>query len=191
MSRWNEASGVQRGDEYDVRWAEMERAGENPHGEADFICRYEPKSVLDAGCGTGRVAIELSRRGLDVAGVDLDPAMLDTARAKAPDVSWALADLTTVDLGRTFDLVAMPGNVMIFLAPGTEEAVVANLARHLVTDGVLIAGFQVSADRLGLDRYDSACASVGMDLADRYSTWYGERYDGGDYAVSVHARRAD
>ncbi|MDQ5854995.1 MAG: SAM-dependent methyltransferase, partial [Actinomycetota bacterium] len=52
--------------DYDARWRRMEAAGANPHGEADFVFSYGPRSVLDAGCGTGRVAIELARRGLDV-----------------------------------------------------------------------------------------------------------------------------
>ena len=55
--------------------------------------------------------------------------MLDTARAKAPELEWHLADLLDIDLARTFDLVALPGNVMIFLSPGTEADVVANMAR--------------------------------------------------------------
>ena len=75
MTRWGNAAGVQRGSAYDRRWAEMEEAGHNPHGEADFLSGFSPSSVLDAGCGTGRVSIELSARGADVVGVDLDPAI--------------------------------------------------------------------------------------------------------------------
>src|SRR6188768_254715 len=119
------------GDAYDARWKEMAAKGESIHGEADFVCRFQPTSVLDAGCGTGRAAIELAGRGIDVVGVDLDDSMLAAARAKAPDETWINADLLDVELGRTFDVVVLPGNVMIFLAPGTEAAVVANLARHV------------------------------------------------------------
>ena len=164
----------------------MAEAGHNPHGEADFLSRYAPMSVLDAGCGTGRVAIELERRGIDVVGVDLDPAMLDQAREKSPDTVWVLGDLLTVDLGRTFEMVALPGNVMIFVAEGTESAVVANLARHLGPGGLLVAGFQVADDRLPLRRYDEACRAAELELVDRFSTWEAAPYSGEDYAVSVH-----
>src|ERR671917_2095603 len=107
--------------DYDERWRHMEAAGANPHGEADFVFAYGPSSVLDAGCGTGRVAIELARRGFDVVGVDVDRSMLDRARSKSPDVPWIQRDLADpeFDLGRQFDVVVLAGNVMIFLAPGT------------------------------------------------------------------------
>ena len=59
-SRWSEHDGVQRGADYDARWHHLEAAGHAIHGEADFVCRFSPVSVLDAGCGTGRVAIELA-----------------------------------------------------------------------------------------------------------------------------------
>src|SRR5579863_6979176 len=71
---------------YDDAWKRLEAGGHNPHGEADFVVSLRPTSVLDAGCGTGRVAIELARRGLDVVGVDLDPVMLRQAEAKAPEL---------------------------------------------------------------------------------------------------------
>ncbi len=158
------------------------------HGEADFLCRFEPLSVLDAGCGTGRVAIELARRGVEVVGVDLDPPMLAEARAKAPDLAWVEADLVDLDLGRTFDVVATPGNVMLFVARGTEGDVVRRLAAHLADEGVLVAGFQLTA-RYQLAHYDADCDAAGLDLVERYATWECDPWiAGGDYAVSVHRR---
>jgi SAM-dependent methyltransferase len=165
----------------------MAAAGRSIHGEADFVSRFEPDSVLDAGCGTGRVAIELARRGIEVVGVDLDPLMLAEARAKAPELTWVEADLVELDLGRTFDVVAAPGNVMIFLARSTEREVVRRLATHLAPDGALVAGFQLTT-RYGLARYDDDCAAAGLTLVERYSTWECDPWNDGDYAVSVHRR---
>lgn len=174
------------GDTYDARWKEMAAKGQSIHGEADFVCRFGPASVLDAGCGTGRVAIEIANRGIDVVGVDLDEKMLAAARAKAPDLTWVTGDLLDVDLGRTFDVVALPGNVMIFLAPGTETAVVANIARHVAPGGHLVAGFQLNRG-YELERYDADCTAAGLVLAARFATWEGGPWrSGGDYAVSVH-----
>ena len=188
QNRWL-ASRTTSGDSYDATYEQRAAAGQDVHGEADFVEAYTPASVLDAGCGTGRVGRELARRRIEVVGVDLDPEMLATARRKAPDVVWHEADLGAIELGRTFDAIVMAGNVMIFLPPGSEQAVVANMARHLGNAGVLIAGFQVMRGRLSLDRYDAIAATAGLRLAERFATWEHDAWrEGGDYAVSVHRR---
>ena len=184
-SRW-ERTDAARGDDYDARWKALEASGHDPHGEVAFVMRFEPESVLDAGCGTGRVAIELARRGVIAVGVDLDPAMLDTARRKDPQLEWVCADLASLDLDRRFDVVVMAGNVMIFVEPGTEAQVVARMAAHLGPGGRLIAGFELGQS-LGLEGYDAAAAAAGLALEARYATWDGDPVAPGvRYAVSVH-----
>lgn len=181
---------MSRGDDYDLRFSERAAAGLDVHGEADFVQALGPTSVLDAGCGTGRVAIELARRGVSVMGVDVDPEMLARARAKAPALDWRLGDLATVELpARAFDVVVLAGNVMIFVESGTEAAVVANLAPSLAPGGALVAGFQLKPDRLSVADYDRYCADAGLVLAERWSTWDRRRWSSSDdYAVSVHRR---
>ena len=173
----------------------MEARGEWVHGEADLVCWFEPGSVLDAGCGTGRVTIELDRRGVDVVGVDVDERMLAEARSKAPRVPWILGDLSDVtvagpgdDAARHFDVAVLAGNVMVFVEIGTEAAVVANMARHLAVGGRIVSGFQLGLTPLTLDDYDRFAAAAGLELEHRWSTWDREPYDGGSYAVTVHRR---
>lgn len=184
-NRWLTEAG-DRSATYDQRWDEAAAAGRNVHGEADLVERLGPASVLDAGCGTGRVAIELARRGIEVVGVDVDPSMLARAGEKAAELRWVQADLAGVDLGRTFDVVVMAGNVMIFLAPGTEAQVVANLARHVAPGGSLVAGFSLQPGRLDLATYDAHAGAAGLVLTERWATWDQEPFAGGEYAVSVH-----
>lgn len=177
------------GDDYDVPYERRAAAGENVHGEADFVESLGVRAVLDAGCGTGRVARELARRGLEVLGVDLDPGMLSTARRKGPHLAWHLADLAQLDLGREFDAVVAAGNVMIFLTPGTEPTVLHNFARHLRPGGLLVAGFQLTSGRLNLADYDRLAADAGLRLSQRFATWDRQLWrPGADYAVSVHQR---
>lgn len=186
MNRWleEERPGAE---EYDRRFRQAEEAGGDVHGEADFVAALGPRRVLDAGCGTGRVAVELARRGVDVVGVDLDPDMLAVARRKAPHLDWRQGDLGEVRLGPPpFDVAVMAGNVMIFLAPGAEAAVVANMARHLAPGGALVAGFRLDA-HLGVDDYDGLCRRAGLEPAGRWATWDRAPWPGaGDYAVSLH-----
>ena len=191
MSRWSDRGGVLSGAEYDSRWAAMAAAGEPIHGEADLVSALLESyghgpgaSVLDAGCGTGRVAIELDRRAISVVGVDLDPHMLSEAESKAPGLCWVQEDLCALDLRRRFDLIVMAGNVMIFVEPGTEAAVLDNMARHLAPGGLLLAGFQLGRFRLG--DYDRHAAAAGLTFQRRWATWEQDQYRDGDYAVSLH-----
>ncbi len=75
---------------YAERFSAIAREGGSVHGEADFLAalRPPPARVLDAGCGTGRVAVRLAELGYDVAGVDADADMLAVARAEAPALAW-------------------------------------------------------------------------------------------------------
>jgi len=173
---------------YEARFAELEASGRAVHGEADFLESLSPSSVLDAGCGTGRVAIELDRRGIEVVGVDLDADMLAAARIKAPHLRWECVDLSSFDLGRPFDVVAMPGNVMIFCRPGHRAPIVARCAAHLEVGGRLVAGFSLegSPGSLTVAEYDEACAAAGLELVERYAGWDREPFLGTGYALSVH-----
>jgi SAM-dependent methyltransferase len=177
------------GEEYDAPYAERASAGQNVHGEADFVEAFKPESVLDAGCGTGRVGIELGRRGIEVVGVDIDHRMLGTARDKAPHMEWHVGDLAEIELGRQFDVIVMAGNVMLFLTPGTERLVLKNLARHLSPDGHIVAGFQLGTSHFTLNEYDRLASEAGLTLEARYATWDREPYtSASSYAVSVHSR---
>ena len=201
VSRWWEVAGSAPGDVYDDRWRRMQQRGEWVHGEADLVSWFGPESVLDAGCGTGRVAIELDRRGVDVVGVDVDTRMLDEARSKAPHVAWIQGDLVDVRISgpgagagsarREFDLIVMAGNVMVFVTVGTEGAIVANMAGHLNPGGRLVCGFRLGLSPLTFADYDRLAAAAGLELEHRWTTWDREPFDGGSYAVTVHRRPRD
>jgi SAM-dependent methyltransferase len=178
-------------DRYDERFRRMAEAGQNPHGEADLVASYRPATVLDGGCGTGRVAIELARRGIAVLGVDADPDMIATARGKAPELEWIAADLADLPALRRperFDVVVLAGNVVPYAAPERRADAVAACVAHLAPGGRLVAGFQLRPGWPTLDDYDRWCAAAGAAPEDRFATWDRAPYEGGDYAVSVHRR---
>jgi SAM-dependent methyltransferase len=183
---WTAWRGTFDVDRYDERWRRMAERGENPHGEADLVASYAPASVLDAGCGTGRIAIELGRRGITVLGVDADPDMIAAAAARAPELDWRFADLAELELPERFDVVLLAGNVVPYVAAPARAAAVAGCARHLAAGGRLVAGFALRAGWPTLVDYDGWCAAAGLTLAERFATWDGAPYAGGSYAVSVH-----
>ncbi|MFF3437276.1 class I SAM-dependent methyltransferase [Streptosporangium sp. NPDC002721] len=227
-SRWTDIAGNDAGERYAQRFARLAESGADMHGEARLCAELLPPGarVLDAGCGTGRVAIRLAELGYDCVGVDLDASMLDVARRAAPRLPWILADLSDLgDLGNladlsdpgdlsdlgdpgdlenhavreggSFDMVVAAGNVIPLLAPGTEARTVAGLAALLRPGGLLVSGFGLDAAHLPLASatvtladYDDWCRTSGLVPLRRLATWDGAPYDGGGYAVSVHARTA-
>jgi 2-polyprenyl-3-methyl-5-hydroxy-6-metoxy-1,4-benzoquinol methylase len=186
-------------DAYDARWARLAEQGEAVHGEAELVERLLRDTgvvagarVLDAGCGTGRVAIRLAARGFDACGVDVDDALLAHARTKAPTLAWHHADLAHLDPDHVpgpFDAIVLAGNVMIFLAPGTESAVLRNLADRLAPGGMLVAGFQLRAGGLTVGIYDDCTLAAGLESVAHFSTWDATPFEpGGDYVVAVSKR---
>ena len=179
--------GAWQGDEYQRKFDALATSGVDVHGEASFVMRFAPRTVLDAGCGTGRVATELAARGVEVVGVDADRSMLATARDRSADVEWIEHDLTSLDLGRVFDVVVMAGNVPLFTPAGTHAELVAGCARHVSPEGVLIAGFSLGRG-YELASYDADCTAAGLALDARFATWAADPFANGDYALSVHRR---
>ena len=198
MTRWDRVAGEDPGRDYADRIDRLTARSHNAHGEADLVEHLAaPHSrILDAGCGTGRVAIELGRRGHDCVGVDVSASMLAVARERAPDVAWLCQDLAALDLdgpGAGFDLVLAAGNVVPLLEEGTEPLVVRNLAAQLAPGGLLVAGFGLDPEHLPLSEapvdlphYDRWCAAAGLVLEARWATWDRDPWDGQGYAVSAH-----
>ena len=200
-TRWQDLAGDDEGEAYAARLAARAATGAAMHGEADrveAVLRGRTGRVLDAGCGTGRVAIELARRGHEVVGVDLDASMLAVARREAPGLRWVEGDLASLgdaEVGAPIDVVVCAGNVVPLLAAGTEPAAIAAMAAVLRPGGALVCGFGLDVAHLPLDHvpvtledYDRWCADAGLVLDDRFATWEGAPFDGGGYHVSVHHR---
>lgn len=203
QTRWARVTGGSGGREYAARFAELAAQGHDVHGEAAFCASLVPPGsrILDAGCGTGRVAVRLAELGYACVGVDLDESMLAVARESAPDLTWLRQDLATLDVTGEgvrdgFDLVVLAGNVVPLLAEGSLGQTVLRCAAHLSGSGLLVAGFGLAPEHLPpgcpvtpLADYDEACATAGLTLSERFATWDGQRFTGDDgYAVSVHRR---
>ena len=190
-SRWLQETGGERGPSYDAAFDELARSGADVHGEAAYVCGLLAPGgrVLDAGCGTGRVGIELARRGYDVTGVDSDASMLAVAEERAPELTWRLADLAELEDAEAFHLVVAAGNVMIFLAPGTGPDVLARLSRALLPGGLLVSGWRT--EELPVAEYDGWVRAAGLSPVARHAGWDGAPMTpGAHWCVAVDRRPA-
>ena len=97
--------------------------------------------LLDAGCGTGRYAAELARRGYVVQGIDLSGELIEVARRSSKEgrtsVSFAVGDIERLPSDR-YDCILCRGVLNDFLDDEGREAVLATFARALRPAGVLI-----------------------------------------------------
>lgn len=202
ITRWEEQRPDGISDRY-LRHLEQERAkGVDLDFEARLLDALLPRRarILDAGCGQGRTGGSLYRRGHDVVGVDVDDVLIAAAGRENPGPVWLVGDLALLDLTAdgvtdSFDAVVLAGDVMSFIAPGSEPDVLAALARHLRAGGLLVAGFHPAT--CSLVTFDSAAAAAGLRLRNRFRSWTldpwpGDDSDRGtpDYCVTILERLA-
>jgi 2-polyprenyl-3-methyl-5-hydroxy-6-metoxy-1,4-benzoquinol methylase len=191
-TRWETETGPGHSEWYIERFRTMAAEGADLGGEARLVdAMVAPGSrVLDAGCGPGRLGAVLHEKGHTVVGVDVDPKLIAAAEVDHPGPRWIVGDLATLDLaahGETepFDAAVLAGNVMVFIAPGTEADVLRRVAAHVKPDGAILVGFHTNRS-LRLDDFDRAVAEAGLVLEHRFATWDVRAWhDGADFAVSV------
>jgi SAM-dependent methyltransferase len=132
--------------------------------------------ALELGIGTGRVALPLAHRGVEVHGIDLSPDMVDhlTAKPGGRSIGVTIGDVATTKVGGTFALVYVVFNTIMNLT--TQDRQVAcfrNAAEHLEPGGAFVVevdvpdlqrlppgetvrAFDVSPAHLGFDEIDVA-----------------------------------
>lgn len=193
-TRWELAGEDNRG--YGRHFADLVDRGADVAGEARLADALVPRGarVVDIGSGMGRVAAALAARGHDVVATEPDPALRTQSRATYDDLEVLPHDALALDPGEvgTFDLAVLVGNVMIFLAEGTERHVLARVRDLLAPTGRALVGFHLQAVKAGSRTYPAAefvtdAESVGLRVVHRFGS-YELHEPGDDYAVWVLAR---
>jgi SAM-dependent methyltransferase len=119
-------------------WKDYKRESERLRRLIDMHKRSPGNALLDVCCGTGG-HVPYLRDGFVIEGVDLDPGMLELARARHPGIAFHQGDMLDFDLGRQFDVVVCLFSSIGYAttAPRLNQAV-ANMARHVCPGGVLV-----------------------------------------------------
>lgn len=113
------------------------------------MVEHDPQELLDCACGTGNVSFELAKVGIDVTGVDIAHDMIAVAHAKAGQsnlpIRFEVADLTSFDLGRTFDsATCLYDSLNYILNPEDLRSSFARIAAHLQPGGIFV--FDMNSD---------------------------------------------
>lgn len=97
-----------------------------------------PAAVLDLGCGGGEpIARWFLEQGYTVTGLDAEPSLLALCRQRFPGATWRQADMRTLDLGRTFE-VLVAWDSFFHLEHADQRALFPRFREHLAVGGVLL-----------------------------------------------------
>jgi SAM-dependent methyltransferase len=197
-TRWELAGEGTRG--YGEKFGRLVAAGEDVDGEARLadVLVGRGARILDVGSGMGRVAAALQARGHDVTAVEPDAALVAQSRRTYPELAVLHADVLDADpaaLGGGFDLAVLVGNVMVFLAEGTEREVLRRVHGLLAPGGRVLVGFHPVAGPATARDYSpeefAADASAGGLRVDLLAGSYELHPPSPSYAVWVLSREDD
>jgi len=186
VPRWFTEKDEDHSSWYAEHFRELAIAGTDLSGEARLVdAVVAPGShILDAGCGQGRTAAALHHRGHRVTAVDIGRILLAADEDDNLGPTYVEGDLASLDLGITFDAAVSAGNVITFVAPGTEVQVLRNIRSHLRSDGLYLLGFHI--DRYPLNDFDRDLVAAGFTLEHRFGTWDLRPFmNDSDFAVSI------
>jgi SAM-dependent methyltransferase len=117
--------------------------------------------ILELGAGTGRVTLDLVRRGHRVVAIDQDPRLLEVLRRRAGDfeIETVVADARTFELEVRFALCLVPMQMVQLLGGAAgRAAMLTSVARHLKPGGML--AIAISADLAGWSAGDGGAAPL-------------------------------
>lgn len=181
---------------YIDRFKQMAREGRDLHGEARLIDAMVERNanILDAGCGPGRVGGHLASLGHNVVGVDLDPVLIEEARAVHPQATWLVDDLETFDLAAAgvttqFDIVFSAGNVLPFVREDGRRSAVVRMADHLAPEGRMVIGFGAGRGYT-FAAFLADAQAAGLEPDHLASTWDLRPFtEQSDFIVAILGRR--
>ena len=169
---------------------------------ADFIEKIvekeyngRPELVLDLGCGTGKMTLELARRGYDMTGVDYSPEMLEVAREAAEkeklDVLWLCQDMREFELYGTVELAVCCLDSLNHLTNAKDvEKLFSLVHNYLSPDGLFI--FDIN----GKSKFENLYADNTYAMEERgavciWQNYYNEKSKLCDFYITLFKERSD
>lgn len=177
----------------------------------EIIARYyggtRPELVLDLCCGTGRMTVELARRGYDMTGVDYSVEMLDRARQSAvaqgfDNILWLNQDMRELELYGTVDLtVCCLDSINHLTAAKDLRKSLSLVHNYLIPDGLFVFDINgrekfervYAANSYVIEEEGSVCVWQNLynpksSLCDFFITLFEEREDGAYERYDEHQR---
>ena len=176
---------------YGQRFASLVASGEDIVGEARLAHAMAPPGgrILDVGSGMGRIGAHLQGLGHQVVAAEPDTGLVAQSRETWPDLDvlpleiLALTPEALAGAGHptAFDVITCVGNVLPFVAEGTEVAVLARLGELLAPDGRILVGFHLvggpvvdgpeSARHYTVEEFHADAAAAGLRIDHHFGSY--------------------
>jgi ubiquinone/menaquinone biosynthesis C-methylase UbiE len=119
-------------------WKDYKGEAEKVRRLIDSYKMSDGNELLEVACGTGR-HLQYMKRWFDCTGVDNSRSMIDIARSRVKGVRFAVADMTTLSLGRKFDVVScLFSSIGYVKSYKNLNRTISNFSAHLKNGGVLV-----------------------------------------------------
>ena len=112
--------------------------------------KSQPSTILELGCGTGRVMQTLRAEGFEVFGLDYDQQMLAYLKGQDPAAPVFLADLTGFQLDQKFSLILLPCNTYSTLTSAQRRSALRSISAHLAPGGIFAVSLPNPADLIDM-----------------------------------------
>jgi len=177
---------------YDLIWQENKQ-------DIEFyyqISKNERQPILEAACGTGRVAIPLACAGLKVVGIDISPKMLEEAEKKLKqagkitgNIRFEKQDMRNFHLPEKFGACIIPFNAFLhLLSLKDQEESLRCVYNHLKAEGKLIFDiFVPNAKWIAKEKYKTTKKMVVRDDSKTIEYWFDNKYDTFNQTVEIIA----
>lgn len=188
-TRWAQAGAASQF--YGEHFGRLVESGADVDGEARLADTLVQRGarILDVGAGMGRVSAALTLRGHRVVAVEPDGDLVAQARRTYPHLTVVHADILDFTDDEPYDLAVLVGNVMVYLAEGTERSVLARVRALLGPTGRALVGFHptggpATARDYPPDEFVADADAAGLRVELRAGT-YELHPPADDYAVFV------
>lgn len=136
-------------------------------GLLEFIPRNNRQTILDLGCGTGTLTVQLSGLCEKVIGVDASQDMIDKAKEQFGNIEFRVCDALALPFEKEFDAVFSNA---VFHWINNHDLLLKNIRRALKPQGILVCEFGARGNIAVIENaFKTACTSMGYDYRPKFN----------------------
>lgn len=136
-------------------------------GLLEFVPKNDEQAILDLGCGTGILTVQLAELCNKVIGVDSSQSMIDKAKEQFGNIEFMVCDALVLPFENEFDVVFSNA---VFHWISDHDALLINIHKVLKPQGLLVCEFGANGNIATIENaFEKACNSLGYDYEPKFN----------------------